>query len=152
VWLVILHTRNLVRRRRVGVTVQLGGSDQWGNIINGVGHGGIRSRSEIRKAFPAAPARTSLPNSPPCHAHRGSVSRRSNAPPPPPRRVLSSGGFELGRKAAGAALFGVTAPLVTTADGRKMGYRGAFGRRSMQESVQRAVGGVALVEVLADLT
>ncbi|KAJ8613404.1 hypothetical protein CTAYLR_002254 [Chrysophaeum taylorii] len=50
--------------RRHGVTVQLGGSDQWGNIVSGV---------------------------------------------------------ELGRRIDGAKLVGLTAPLVATADGKKMG-------------------------------
>uniref|UniRef100_A0A7S1BT79 Tyrosine--tRNA ligase n=1 Tax=Corethron hystrix TaxID=216773 RepID=A0A7S1BT79_9STRA len=50
--------------RRLGVRLQLGGSDQWGNMVSGV---------------------------------------------------------ELGRKADRAKLFAVTAPLVTTADGKKMG-------------------------------
>jgi tyrosyl-tRNA synthetase len=53
-----------LHRRRLGVTLQMGGSDQWGNIVNGV---------------------------------------------------------ELGRKVLGTQLFGVTAPLITTSDGRKMG-------------------------------
>jgi tyrosyl-tRNA synthetase len=47
-----------------GCRLQLGGSDQWGNIVNGI---------------------------------------------------------ELGRRIDGAELYGVTAPLITTADGRKMG-------------------------------
>jgi tyrosyl-tRNA synthetase len=50
--------------RRVGCRMQLGGSDQWGNIVNGV---------------------------------------------------------ELARRADGAHVFGVTTPLLTTADGKKMG-------------------------------
>jgi tyrosyl-tRNA synthetase len=50
--------------RRAGCRLQLGGSDQWGNIVNGV---------------------------------------------------------ELGRRVDGTQLYGVTTPLVTTADGRKMG-------------------------------
>jgi len=50
--------------RRKGVQVQIGGSDQWGNIINGI---------------------------------------------------------ELGRKVDQASLFGLTAPLITKADGSKMG-------------------------------
>jgi tyrosyl-tRNA synthetase len=50
--------------RREGCVLQLGGSDQWGNIVNGV---------------------------------------------------------ELGRRVDGKQLFGVTTPLLTTADGRKMG-------------------------------
>jgi tyrosyl-tRNA synthetase len=50
--------------RRVGCVLQLGGSDQWGNIVNGV---------------------------------------------------------ELGRRVVGAQLYGVTTPLLTTADGKKMG-------------------------------
>jgi len=50
--------------RRTGCIVQMGGSDQWGNIINGV---------------------------------------------------------ELGRRIDGAALYGLTAPLITTASGEKMG-------------------------------
>lgn len=50
--------------RRYGVKLQLGGSDQWGNIVSGT---------------------------------------------------------ELGRKVDGARLFGLTAPLVTTSDGKKMG-------------------------------
>ncbi|MEO6580465.1 MAG: tyrosine--tRNA ligase [Sphingomicrobium sp.] len=50
--------------RRAGCRLQLGGSDQWGNIVNGI---------------------------------------------------------ELGRRIDGAELFGVTTPLVTTADGAKMG-------------------------------
>jgi tyrosyl-tRNA synthetase len=50
--------------RRVGCRLQLGGSDQWGNIVNGI---------------------------------------------------------ELSRRVAGAEVFGVTTPLLTTADGRKMG-------------------------------
>ena len=50
--------------RRQGVTLQFGGSDQWGNIINGV---------------------------------------------------------ELGRRCDGKQLFGLTAPLLATADGKKMG-------------------------------
>jgi tyrosyl-tRNA synthetase len=50
--------------RRAGCRLQLGGSDQWGNIVNGI---------------------------------------------------------ELTRRVAGAEVFGVTTPLVTTADGRKMG-------------------------------
>ena len=50
--------------RRYGATVQMGGSDQWGNIINGI---------------------------------------------------------ELGRRLGQPDLFGVTAPLITTSDGRKMG-------------------------------
>ena len=54
--------RELARSR--GCRLQLGGSDQWGNIVNGV---------------------------------------------------------ELGRRMDGAELFGVTCPLVTTADGAKMG-------------------------------
>ena len=55
-------------QRRYGVVLQLGGSDQWGNIVNGV---------------------------------------------------------ELGRKAIQKALYGLTSPLVTTADGRKMGKSAA---------------------------
>jgi len=50
--------------RRAGCRLQLGGSDQWGNIVNGI---------------------------------------------------------ELGRRIDGAELFGVTAPLITTSDGAKMG-------------------------------
>jgi len=50
--------------RRAGVRLQMGGSDQWGNIVNGI---------------------------------------------------------ELGRRIDGTALYGVTTPLVTTADGAKMG-------------------------------
>ncbi len=50
--------------RRMNCVLQLGGSDQWGNIVNGV---------------------------------------------------------ELGRRVDGRHLFGVTTPLITTADGRKMG-------------------------------
>jgi tyrosyl-tRNA synthetase len=50
--------------RDYGCRLQLGGSDQWGNIVNGI---------------------------------------------------------ELGRRIDGAELYGVTAPLITTADGRKMG-------------------------------
>jgi tyrosyl-tRNA synthetase len=50
--------------RRVGCRMQLGGSDQWGNIVNGV---------------------------------------------------------ELARRVDGSHLFGVTTPLLTTADGKKMG-------------------------------
>ena len=50
--------------RRVGCRAQMGGSDQWGNIVNGI---------------------------------------------------------ELGRRIEGAELFGVTTPLITTADGAKMG-------------------------------
>jgi tyrosyl-tRNA synthetase len=54
--------------RRMGCRLQLGGSDQWGNIVNGV---------------------------------------------------------ELGRRMDGAELYGVTTPLVTTADGAKMGKTAA---------------------------
>ena len=54
--------------RRHGVTLQLGGSDQWGNIISGV---------------------------------------------------------ELGRRVDQAGLYGLTAPLITTADGKKMGKTAA---------------------------
>src|SRR5215210_8062502 len=50
--------------RRAGVRLQMGGSDQWGNIVNGI---------------------------------------------------------ELGRRVDGAELYGVTTPLITTADGAKMG-------------------------------
>ena len=50
--------------RRIGCRLQLGGSDQWGNIINGM---------------------------------------------------------ELGRRVEGAELFGITTPLIATADGAKMG-------------------------------
>ncbi len=50
--------------RRAGCRAQMGGSDQWGNIVNGI---------------------------------------------------------ELGRRVDGAELFGVTTPLITTADGGKMG-------------------------------
>jgi tyrosyl-tRNA synthetase len=50
--------------RRAGCRLQLGGSDQWGNIVNGI---------------------------------------------------------ELGRRVDGAELFGLTTPLITTADGAKMG-------------------------------
>jgi len=50
--------------RRVGCRAQMGGSDQWGNIVNGI---------------------------------------------------------ELGRRVDGAELYGVTTPLITTADGAKMG-------------------------------
>jgi tyrosyl-tRNA synthetase len=57
--------------RRAGVRVQMGGSDQWGNIVNGI---------------------------------------------------------ELGRRIDGIELYGVTTPLLTTADGAKMGKteRGAI--------------------------
>ena len=54
--------------RRVGCRLQMGGSDQWGNIINGI---------------------------------------------------------ELGRRMDGAELFGLTTPLITTADGGKMGKTAA---------------------------
>jgi tyrosyl-tRNA synthetase len=54
--------------RRVGCRLQLGGSDQWGNIVNGI---------------------------------------------------------ELGRRIDGAELFGLTTPLITTADGAKMGKTAA---------------------------
>ena len=54
--------------RRVGCRVQMGGSDQWGNIVNGI---------------------------------------------------------ELGRRIDGTELFGVTTPLITTADGAKMGKTAA---------------------------
>ena len=54
--------------RRVGCRLQMGGSDQWGNIVNGI---------------------------------------------------------ELGRRMDGADLFGLTTPLITTADGGKMGKTAA---------------------------
>ena len=54
--------------RRAGVRLQMGGSDQWGNIVNGL---------------------------------------------------------ELGRRMDGAELFGLTTPLITTADGGKMGKTAA---------------------------
>jgi tyrosyl-tRNA synthetase len=54
--------------RRVGCRLQLGGSDQWGNIVNGI---------------------------------------------------------ELTRRMAGTQLYGLTTPLITTADGRKMGKTAA---------------------------
>ena len=54
----------MVLNRDYGCRLQLGGSDQWGNIVNGI---------------------------------------------------------ELARRVDGAELFGVTAPLITTADGKKMG-------------------------------
>ncbi len=54
--------------RRLGCRLQLGGSDQWGNIVNGI---------------------------------------------------------ELGRRMDGAELFGLTTPLITTADGAKMGKTAA---------------------------
>jgi len=54
--------------REQGCRLQLGGSDQWGNIVNGI---------------------------------------------------------ELGRRVDGTDLFGVTTPLITTADGRKMGKTAA---------------------------
>ena len=54
--------------RRIGCRLQLGGSDQWGNIVNGI---------------------------------------------------------ELGRRMDGTELYGVTTPLVTTADGAKMGKTAA---------------------------
>ncbi len=54
--------------RRAGCRLQLGGSDQWGNIVNGI---------------------------------------------------------DLARRVSGAELFGVTTPLVTTADGAKMGKTAA---------------------------
>ncbi|WP_174273285.1 tyrosine--tRNA ligase [Sphingomonas bacterium] len=54
--------------RRVGCRLQMGGSDQWGNIVNGI---------------------------------------------------------ELGRRIDGAELFGLTTPLITTADGAKMGKTAA---------------------------
>jgi tyrosyl-tRNA synthetase len=54
--------------RRLGCRLQMGGSDQWGNIVNGV---------------------------------------------------------ELGRRVEGAHLFGLTTPLMTTADGAKMGKTAA---------------------------
>src|SRR4051794_25028891 len=54
--------------RRVGCRAQMGGSDQWGNIVNGI---------------------------------------------------------ELGRRVDGTELFGVTTPLITTADGAKMGKTAA---------------------------
>ena len=54
--------------RRAGCRLQLGGSDQWGNIVNGI---------------------------------------------------------ELGRRIDGTELFGVTSPLITTADGAKMGKTAA---------------------------
>jgi tyrosyl-tRNA synthetase len=54
--------------RRVGCRAQMGGSDQWGNIVNGI---------------------------------------------------------ELGRRIDGTELFGVTAPLITTTDGAKMGKTAA---------------------------
>ncbi len=54
--------------RRVGCRLQMGGSDQWGNIVNGI---------------------------------------------------------ELGRRMDGAELFGLTTPLITTADGGKMGKTAA---------------------------
>ena len=50
--------------RRAGVRLQMGGSDQWGNIVNGM---------------------------------------------------------ELGRRIDGTELYGLTTPLITTADGAKMG-------------------------------
>ncbi len=78
--LVCLHTTHIPNKqqkqaydflelsRRHGAVLQLGGSDQWGNIINGV---------------------------------------------------------ELGRKVDGKLLFGLTAPLITTSDGKKMGKTAA---------------------------
>ncbi|KAG5186028.1 hypothetical protein JKP88DRAFT_309903 [Tribonema minus] len=54
--------------KRYGCSLQMGGSDQWGNMVNGV---------------------------------------------------------ELGRRTAGAELYALTAPLITTSDGRKMGKSAA---------------------------
>ncbi len=54
--------------RRLGCTLQMGGSDQWGNIVNGI---------------------------------------------------------DLGRRLEAAELFGLTSPLITTADGEKMGKTAA---------------------------
>ncbi len=63
-YMILQATDFLELSRRHGVRLQMGGSDQWGNIVNGV---------------------------------------------------------ELGRRVDGAELFGVTTPLLTTADGAKMG-------------------------------
>ncbi len=67
-YMILQATDFLELSRRHGVRLQMGGSDQWGNIVNGV---------------------------------------------------------ELGRRVDGAELFGVTTPLLTTADGAKMGKTAA---------------------------
>ena len=105
--------------RRHKAELQFGGSDQWGNIINGV---------ELVRRRPPAPA----PPPPSLQPHR-------QPPPPPPiatatatahrhphapaRAIVPSHRPEpcQARKADGAALFGCTAPLLTTSDGKKMG-------------------------------
>ena len=65
----ILHAYDFVELyRRLGCTMQMGGSDQWGNIVNGI---------------------------------------------------------DLGRRLEAAELFGLTSPLITLADGEKMGKTAA---------------------------
>ena len=109
--------------RRHKAELQFGGSDQWGNIINGV---------ELVRRRPPAPAPAPAPPPPPLQHHR-------QPPPPPPtatatatahrhphapaRAIVPSHRPEpcQARKADGAALFGCTAPLLTTSDGKKMG-------------------------------
>ena len=91
--------------RRHNAELQFGGSDQWGNIINGV-------------ELVAPPTRTRTPPPLPLTYTPNLTPTLTTAPTPSPS---PSPDPSQARKADGAALFGCTAPLLTTSDGKKMG-------------------------------
>ncbi len=81
-----------VLNRDYGCKLQIGGSDQWGNIVNGV---------EFTRRVAAAELSDAL--------HK--TGQKAAWLP-----------FELGHKAViDSAVFGLTSPLLTTSDGKKMG-------------------------------
>jgi tyrosyl-tRNA synthetase len=109
--------------RRHKAELQFGGSDQWGNIINGVE---LVRRRPPAPAPPPSPAPAPPPLHPhplplPCTATANPHRHRHRAPPPPRPSPRPRPEPRQARKADGAALFGCTAPLLTTSDGKKMG-------------------------------
>ena len=100
-----------------GVTIQMGGSDQWGNIVGGIDL--VRRRvapleeelSQLRQQ-----AGATKPQAPAAEADKKALDSA--------RRKLNRRIKEIESKLAtfgGAEAFGVTAPLVTKADGGKFG-------------------------------
>ena len=92
--------------RRHGVTLQLGGSDQWGNIVMGADLV-RRVAAERREAMAAEPREVMVA------AKREMLAAAEDAPP------------GAARAESGPEAFGLTTPLLTTASGAKMGKTAA---------------------------
>jgi tyrosyl-tRNA synthetase len=94
--------------RRLGCRVQMGGSDQWGNIVNGV---------ELNRRLNAEEHRINYKNTSPTNSNNSNYEQFKESL----GNYLKSSDEEYKKH----EVFGITSPLLTTSSGAKMGKTAA---------------------------